>query len=111
MDIAASGLATQILTQITAVAVDFEGRVLFWNEGAERMYGHSTEEMLGKSVSDAYRCEFMSGQNEQQVLMVARKTGKWSGVCIHILRDSRKILVESEIPCCAARGMKKLASA
>jgi PAS domain S-box-containing protein len=32
--------------------VDLEGKVLFWNEGATRIYGYQKEEVLGKKLSD-----------------------------------------------------------
>jgi PAS domain S-box-containing protein len=32
--------------------VDLEGKVLYWNEGAERIYGYRKEEVLGKKLSD-----------------------------------------------------------
>jgi PAS domain S-box-containing protein len=32
--------------------VDLDGRVLYWNEGAKRIYGYEKEEVLGKKLSD-----------------------------------------------------------
>jgi len=32
--------------------VDLEGKVLYWNEGATRIYGYQKEEVLGKKLSD-----------------------------------------------------------
>ncbi len=97
MDILGTVLAARIFKQITAVAVDLEGRVLFWNDGAERMYGRSAAEMMGNPLLACFRCEYLNDQSEQQVLRVARTAGKWSGDCLHILDDGRKMLVESEI--------------
>ncbi|OGP73325.1 MAG: hypothetical protein A2V86_16455 [Deltaproteobacteria bacterium RBG_16_49_23] len=32
--------------------VDLEGKILYWNEGAEQIYGYRKDEMLGKKLSD-----------------------------------------------------------
>jgi two-component system NtrC family sensor kinase len=40
--------------------VDLEGKVLYWNEGAERIYGYQKEEVLGKKLSD-----FLSPRDEK----------------------------------------------
>lgn len=32
--------------------VDLDGKILYWNEGAERIYGYRKEEVLGKKLSD-----------------------------------------------------------
>lgn len=32
--------------------VDLQGRILYWNEGAERIYGHPREEVLGRKLTE-----------------------------------------------------------
>ncbi|GEM_PF-714542 len=46
----------QIINQIheSVIATNLEGRVSFWNKGAERMFGYSADEALGRPVSDFY---------------------------------------------------------
>ena len=34
------------------LVVDFNGTVLYWNEGAERIYGYQKEEVLGEKISE-----------------------------------------------------------
>jgi PAS domain S-box-containing protein len=36
------------------VTADLEGRIISWNRGAEELYGHTAEEMIGMSVFDLY---------------------------------------------------------
>lgn len=40
--------------------VDLEGKVLYWNEGAERIYGYKREEVIGKRLAD-----FLSPRDEK----------------------------------------------
>lgn len=46
----------QIINQIheSVIATDLEGHVSFWNKSAERMFGYSMDEALGRPISDFY---------------------------------------------------------
>jgi len=46
--------------------VDLEGKVLYWNEGAERVYGYSRDEVMGKELSKliTFRSEKSKDQEE-----------------------------------------------
>lgn len=43
----------EIIKQIgdAFVAVDFDGKVLFWSAGAEKLYLRFAEEMLGRAIA------------------------------------------------------------
>src|SRR6202165_6191787 len=44
-------LAGMVATSTDAImAVDLTGLILNWNGGAERMYGYSAEEIIGRSI-------------------------------------------------------------
>ena len=47
--------------------VDLEGKVLYWNEGAERIYGYKKEEVMGKRIAELLypRDETARGKEEQ----------------------------------------------
>jgi|GEM_PF-6436506 PAS domain S-box-containing protein len=40
------------------VATDLEGRITFWSQGAENLFGYKAKEMLGGSIYDLYPEEF-----------------------------------------------------
>jgi len=44
-------------TSDSIIVTNPEGRITFWNPGAEEIYGYSAEEMLGQPVSSIYREE------------------------------------------------------
>jgi PAS domain S-box-containing protein len=60
--------------------VDLEGKVLYWNEGAEKIYGYTKEEVLGKNLSQFLypRDEKLKAEEEKSMekLMVRIKTGE-----------------------------------
>jgi len=52
----------QSITDYSLVALDLERRVLFWNEGAHRIFGYTSEEMVGSSADVLHRADdFASG--------------------------------------------------
>lgn len=75
------------------VAMDWGGRVLFWNRAAETLYGRTAEEMLGKPLSTACRWEWERGEDEKAILDICRDS-KGSGEAVHVLPDGRRIDIE-----------------
>jgi PAS domain S-box-containing protein len=71
---------------------DIEGKVLYWNNGAERMYGWTRQEALGRNVSglfylDPKKFEAVNGQTIRE--------GEWNGELQHETMDRGGITVEA----------------
>ncbi len=49
--------------------VDLEGKVLYWNEGATRIYGYQKEEVFGKQLSDFLYSRDPKLRDEEERLM------------------------------------------
>lgn len=64
-------------------------RISYWNEGAERLYGWTKQEVLGQSAHDLLHTEFPIPLDEVK----ARET--WEGELRHSKRDGTKITVAS----------------
>ena len=70
---------------------DFEGRILYWNRGAEQLYGWRREEALGKNIHAFLQTQFPEPL-EQINDELARKQ-YWQGELIHTARDGRRLIV------------------
>lgn len=72
---------------------DLEDRILFWNQGAERIYGWSSTEVIGKDIRDViYKTN--SDQYDKARYLVL-ETGEWEGELHHTTRDGREIIAQS----------------
>jgi PAS domain S-box-containing protein len=72
---------------------DLEGRILFWNRGAERTYGYTKEEALGQQVRDLLRTRFANPPGDAEREVVER--GHWDGELIHVRKDGKPLIVTS----------------
>jgi PAS domain S-box-containing protein len=72
---------------------DPEHRLLFWNRGAERVYGRSRDEVLGRVAHEVLRTEFPKPLGEIQMELL--RSGHWEGEIVHHARDGSRVEVES----------------
>lgn len=72
---------------------DLDQNILFWNKGAERIYGWTAEEAAGKNAV-AFLLKEPSPQFDTARQAVIDK-GEWSGEIHQIRRDGAEITVES----------------
>jgi diguanylate cyclase (GGDEF)-like protein/PAS domain S-box-containing protein len=70
---------------------DMDNRILFWNRGAETMYGWPAEVTLGKITRELFKTEFSQpiGEIDAQLL----RENHWEGEAIHYTRDGTRINV------------------
>src|SRR5579885_2913649 len=72
---------------------ELDGRISYWNHGAEALYGYAAAEALGLSSHDLLR---VSDPAEfRRRLSQLRAEGVWSGELRHRTRAGRNIVVES----------------
>jgi PAS domain S-box-containing protein len=71
---------------------DLEGKTIFWNKGAERMYGWTRQEILGRNMSELL---FANPKRFAEVNALTISQGKWSGDLQHLTKDKRKITIEA----------------
>jgi diguanylate cyclase (GGDEF)-like protein/PAS domain S-box-containing protein len=70
------------------VAIDAEGTVLYCNQRAQAMYGWSSEEVVGRDITDVTRSLSLQDTEQALKLMVALREGRsWTGQFLVRRRD------------------------
>jgi PAS domain S-box-containing protein len=87
--------------------LDLEGRVVFWNRGAERMKGYTAEEIIGRHFSCFYTSEDTEAEVPSRLLQEAARDGRasregwrirkdgsrfWANVLLTAIRDDEGVL-------------------
>jgi two-component system cell cycle sensor histidine kinase/response regulator CckA len=72
---------------------DLRHNILFWNKGAEKIYGWAAEEAVGKNVRELLYKD-LSAQFDEAGRAVLRN-GEWQGEVRQIRRDGAEIIVAS----------------
>ncbi len=79
------------------VAVDNEERVIYLNSAAERQYGVTSSEALGRQLVEIYEYRWVQPGDEDRAMVALRETGHWRGENIHVKRTGEMIYVESSV--------------
>lgn len=72
---------------------DFKGTILFWNSGAESLYGWSKQEAIGQEMHRMLRTVFPVSREETE--RVLEEHGSWQGNLVQKTRSGREIIVAS----------------
>jgi len=76
------------------VARCLEGKVLFWNQGAETVYGWKRDEVLGRKVNDLV---YVDPASYQEITQRVLANGEWSGELRQLTKNHREIAVEARL--------------
>jgi PAS domain S-box-containing protein len=74
-------------TEYSIIAADSEGKILLWNEGAHRIYGWTSEEIVGKDSRILLPADDVDSGKFDLVLKAALEQGKWEGVMARRRKD------------------------
>jgi PAS domain S-box-containing protein len=72
---------------------DVEDNILFWNRGAERLYGWTPGEAVGRNMYELLRQKHLPGSEDVGNALAAR--GEWTGEIRQVTKTGREITVES----------------
>jgi two-component system cell cycle sensor histidine kinase/response regulator CckA len=84
---------------------DLDNQILFWNKGAERLYGWKAEEVLGTNASEILYRETTPQHKEIQKTLA--ETGEWQGELRKVTKQGKEIIVASAGHWCAMKEQPK----
>jgi diguanylate cyclase (GGDEF)-like protein/PAS domain S-box-containing protein len=73
------------------VVRDMENRVRFWNKGAERLYGWTAKEMLGRSVEELL---YRDPKPLREATATVMEKGEWRGEIVELHKNGTELIVE-----------------
>ena len=71
---------------------DLKGHLLFWNKGAERLYGWTREEVLGRKTSELL---YPHPEKFEESNRLTLSQGEWFGEIQQLTRDKRELTIDA----------------
>jgi PAS domain S-box-containing protein len=81
------------LSNDAIIVRDPHDRVVYWNRGAEEMYGFSAKEALGKITHELLQTAHP--ENFEKLRKKLKRDNRWSGELVHTRKDGQKVVVIS----------------
>ncbi|HEY0257327.1 MAG TPA: PAS domain S-box protein [Candidatus Methylacidiphilales bacterium] len=78
-------------TQDAILILDLDGRILFWNRAAERIYGWSRQEAVGRIASEFI---YADTGKFREVTALTLKQSEWTGELRHFAKDRQELIIE-----------------
>lgn len=86
----------QALDQAQVVIRKVDGTILFWSQGAERLYGWTAEEAIGKQTHRLLQTDFGSDSLERINEQLEGDDSFWAGELCHVRKDGSPVWVASQ---------------
>jgi PAS domain S-box-containing protein len=81
-----------LTTDAVIVRDILENSILYWSSGAEKIYGYTKEEAVGKNVYELLQPTPHPHKGIETEIM---QNGSWEGELIHLKKNNHKIIVQS----------------
>ena len=79
------------LTHDTVIIRDGQDRIIYWNDGAEALYGFARKEAVGAVCNDLLNCQFPAATVSETL----DRDGQWSGLVTRTRRDGAQLVLAS----------------
>ena len=78
------------VTGYAIVAINIEGDIVLWNSGAERLFGHRNDQVIGKNFSLMYAHEAVALGTPTAEVLTAASEGRASVEAWYVRRDGKR---------------------
>ncbi len=83
----------ELLDYAHVVIRDMDSRIVFWNQGVERLYGWTKDEALGQVSHNLFQTEFPVSSDAILTQLLAKDS--WEGELVQTKRDGSRMVVAS----------------
>lgn len=83
-------------SQDAIIIIDTDYNVVYWNKGAEVLYGVAEKDVLGTSSIDAVQVT-ISAEEEKKIISKLHNTGTWKGEQKHLKKDGSFIYIHASM--------------
>ncbi len=70
---------------------DLQGHIVFWNHGAEEIYGWTRQEAMGQNYQELLKTEFLQPLEEIETQLL--RDMRWEGELVHTTREGHRVVV------------------
>ncbi|KPQ44324.1 MAG: sensory transduction histidine kinase [Candidatus Methanoperedens nitroreducens] len=74
---------------------NLEDSITYWNKSAQRLYGWTAQEAIGKNASELLYKDIEDSSRHIEARKSVVERGEWNGDLYHVTKDGREIIVES----------------
>ena len=87
----------QLLENVSdaVMAVDNDCIITSWNAAAEKLYGWTATEVMGKKLYPVLPTTYLNGASEQDAIKAMQSAGKWVGEVAQKRKDGTEVIVEA----------------
>jgi len=71
------------------------GGIVYWNHGAEELYGWRSHEVIGRGSHELLSTNPLPTVTDMEACLT--REGRWSGELSHVTKDGRQVIVESRL--------------
>ena len=81
------------LARDAILVLDMDRVIIFWNRGAEELYGWTKNEAMGRTIHELLKTEYPGPIDDFEAEVLS--TGRWDGEQVHFKQDGSRVVMAS----------------